>query len=211
MQYSQKDLEFLGRQVSVGLYVRRSTFLLALALTLVLGVCAGRYVLPAGGFSGPEGGQKRPLSADGAAEMGRKKEILQSIFQHEEDARRNPDRAETWEHLGNLYFDAGEPEKAVNAYNKAIELQPGNPNILVDCGVMYREMKRHDKALEYFQKALALDPGHEQALFNSGIVMYFDLNKKDEALKTWRALLRKNPDARTPSGDRLADMLEHLK
>ncbi|MDR1489682.1 MAG: tetratricopeptide repeat protein [Desulfovibrio sp.] len=213
LQYSQKDLEFLGRQVAAGQYVRRSTFLLALALALVVGLCAGYFLSPQG-FSGSssEGeGSKRPLTQEGAAGMGRKSEILQSILRHEEDARKNPGKAEIWEHLGNLYFDAGEPGKSVDAYNKALELGPPSPGVLVDCGVMYRELKQYDKALEYFRKALELQPDHEQALFNSGVVLYFDLGKKDEAVRTWRTLLRKNPDAVTPSGKRLAEMIEQLK
>ncbi|MDR3175910.1 MAG: tetratricopeptide repeat protein [Desulfovibrio sp.] len=212
VQYSQKDLEFLGRQVAAGQYVRRPTFVLALALALVVGLCAGYFLSPSA--SGPSSGdeaRKRPLTKDGAADMGRKGEILQSILRHEEEARKDPGKAEVWEHLGNLYFDAGEAGKAVNAYNKALELSPARPGVLVDCGVMYRDLKQYDKALEYFRKALELQPGHEQALFNSGIVLYFDLGRKEDGIKSWRTLLRKNPDAATPSGGRLADMIEQLK
>ncbi|MDR2800151.1 MAG: tetratricopeptide repeat protein [Desulfovibrio sp.] len=213
LQYSQKDLEFLGRQVAAGQYVRRSTFLLALALALVAGLCAGYFFSPRD-FSGSssEGEERRrPLTKDGAADMGSRGEMLQSILRHEEEARKDPGKAEIWEHLGNLYFDAGEPGKAVDAYNKALALGPAAPGVLVDCGVMYRELKQYDKALEYFRKALDLQPGHEQALFNSGVVLYFDLGKKEEGVRSWRTLLRKNPDAVTPSGKRLADMLEQLK
>jgi tetratricopeptide (TPR) repeat protein len=124
--------------------------------------------------------------------------------------RRDPSNSKAWEHLGNLYFDAGEPAKAVNAYNKALVLNPDNADVLVDCGVMYRELKEFDKALEYFNKALTLDPGHEHALFNSGVVRYFDLQKNDEAHAKRREELRINPEARMPSKERLSDMVESL-
>lgn len=207
MKYSEKDYIFLGKQVAAGRYVSRSVFALSLVLALLIGLCIGRYALP---DAPAPAGQKRPLTQEGAASLTDNRQTLQSIFRHEEDVRKNPDNVEAWEHLGNLYFDAGEPQKAVNAYNRALELKPGNTSVLVDCGVMYRELKEYPKALEYFRKALEIDPKHEHALFNSGIVLYFDLKQKDEGLNAWRELLKVKPDARTPSGEPLSTMIDTL-
>lgn len=209
MQYTDKDYQFLGRQVAEGRYVARSTCALALVLALLVGLCLGRYVFPNAPVVAE---QKRPLGqgSSNAVSLNQDKELLQSIFRHEEQVRTDPGNVEAWEHLGNLYFDASEPQKAVNAYNKALELKPDNPSVLVDCGVMYRELKQYDKALEYFQKALKLDPKHEHALFNSGIVLYFDLQEKAKAIEAWQTLLKVKPDAKTPSGDPLADMIQSL-
>ncbi|MDL2291382.1 tetratricopeptide repeat protein [Desulfovibrio sp. OttesenSCG-928-F20] len=209
MQYSDKDYQFLGKQVAAGRYVSRSTFALALVLALLLGLCLGRYVFPNAIDSGE---QKRPLGQGASipADMSQNKELLQSIFRHEEDVRKDPANVEAWEHLGNLYFDAGEAQKAVNAYNKALELAPDNPSVLVDCGVMYRELKQFDMALEYFARALAKNPEHEHALFNSGIVLYFDLDRKQEGLDMWRNLVKINPQAKSPSGDTVEKMIETL-
>ena len=155
-------------------------------------------------------GQKRPLGEKSniAAAVNPNKQLFDSILQHEEELRRDPKNAESWEHLGNLYFDANDPGKAVNAYLKALELNPGNTSVLVDCGVMYRELRQYDKALEFFKKALAIDPKHEFALFNSGIVLYHDLDRKDEAMEAWRALVAINPNAKAPSGELVSDMIK---
>jgi tetratricopeptide (TPR) repeat protein len=209
VRYSSKELEFLGKQVAEGRFVSRSVFWLALLLTLIAGFSAGRWLLPAGPAD-RETADRRPLSESGAAAMGKNKELLQHIFKHEEDVRRNPDDLEAWKTLGNLYFDADEPEKAVRAYNRALELRPGDADVLVDCGVMYRALKQYDTAVEYFNKALAVNPRHEHALFNSGIVLYFDLGRREEALAAWRSLARINPEAQAPNGDKLADMIEKL-
>lgn len=212
MQYTSKDYEFLGKQVAAGRYVSLATFALALVLTLLVGLCLGRYVFPQQGALTAEGGGKRPLSGDSglAAAVNPNKQLLQSIFQHEEDVRRDPTNVEAWEHLGNLYFDAGEPAKAVNAYNKALELSPDNTSVLVDCGVMYRQMKDYTASLDYFQKALSIDPKHENALFNSGIVLYFDLQRKEDALRAWKELVRINPQAKAPNGETVRSMIESL-
>ena len=82
--------------------------------------------------------------------------------------------------------------------------------MLVDCGVMYRQAKNFDNALEYFKKALAIDPEHQNALFNSGIVLYFDLDRKEEALNAWRKLVKINPNAKTPSGDLVTKLITDL-
>lgn len=213
MQYTNSDYEFLGKQVAAGRYVTLSTFTLALVLALLAGMCLGRYVFPYQEDLVADGGQKRPLTQGSniVSQTSNEKQLLQSIFQHEEDVRKDPANVEAWEHLGNLYFDVGEPEKAINAYNKALELKPGNTGVLVDCGVMYRQTKQFDKALDYFQQALKINPKHETALFNSGIVLYFDLGRKEDAFKSWRELVKINPDAKAPTGQPVAKMLEELK
>lgn len=209
MQYSSKDYEVLGKQVAAGHYVGRSTFALSLILALLLGLCLGRYVFPNSSAT-VAAEQKRPLGegSEMAAAVAPNKQLLQSIFQHEEEVRQDPTNAEAWEHLGNLYYDVGEAQKSVNAYNKALELNPGNTSVLVDCGVMYLHLQQPENALEYFQKALEIDPKHENALFNSGIVLYHHLNRKDEALDVWRTLVTIDPNFKAPSGQLLSKMIE---
>ncbi len=211
--YSNKDYEFLGRQVAAGRYVGRNVCFLALILAFLLGLGLGRYAFPdADRTAAQSGGAKRPLGQNSAVAdaANPSKQVLESIFQHEEELRKNPQDADAWEHLGNLYFDAQEPEKAIRAYEKALELKPGNTNVLVDCGVMYRQIKNYAKALEFFEKALAIKSEHQNALFNSGVVLYFDLERKEEALANWRKLVAINPNAKTPSGDLVSKLISEL-
>ena len=202
--------EFL-MQVAQGHFVGLSLFRMSLVFVLMFGFLLGRYVFPATNeFTPGADGQKRPMGEKStiAAVVNPKKRTFDAILQHEEELRQNPNNAESWEHLGNLYFDANDPAKAVNAYLKALDLNPGNSSVLVDCGVMYRELRQYDKALEFFKKALSFDPKHEFALFNSGIVLYHDLKRKDEALKAWRDLVAINPNAKAPSGELVSDMIK---
>ena len=209
MQYSSKGYEFLGKQVAAGRYITRTTFALALVLALLVGAVLGRYLFP-NVTAATE--QKRPLGQQSeiASQVTPNKQTLDAILQHEKQVSLDPGNVEAWEHLGNLYFDNGDHAKAINAYNKALELQPKNTSVLVDCGVMYRELKDYDKALEYFAKALEINPKHEHALFNSGIVLFFDLKRKEEGLESWRRLVRVNPNAKTPNGELLSKMIQDL-
>lgn len=209
MQYSNKDYEFLGKQVAAGRYVERTTFALALVVALLVGALLGRYVFPYGPDIQAE--SKRPIGQQASTSPAAANQNLQaSIKQHEDEVAREPGNAEAWEHLGNLYYDTGAPEKAVNAYDKALELKPGNTSVLVDRGVMYRELKQYDKALDSFRKALDINPKHEHALFNSGVVLYFDLKRKEEALESWRKLVEINPKAKAPSGQLVSDLIREI-
>lgn len=205
--YSQNDYVFLGKQVAEGKYVSHSTFILALILALLVGVAVGRYVLPQGGFSLPaaESGAAGQTPFAGSTIQ---PDLANNILRHEDTIRQDPNNAEAWAHLGNLYYDAGKAQQAVDAYEKSLELKPGDTSVMVDCGVMYRELGNYEKALEYFRAALKIDPKHEIALFNSGIVLYHDLKRSDEGLAVWRSLVQVNPKAKTPRGDLVSDFIK---
>lgn len=211
MQYSNKDYEFLGKQVAAGRYVQRTTFALALVVALLLGALLGRYVFPDLPQGAVPGETKRPIGKDSAdSPFSFDNQVADSIKQHEEQVRQTPENAEAWEHLGNLYYDAHQTEKAITAYNKALALKPDNTSVLVDCGVMYREAKQFDKALEYFQRALQINAKHEHALFNSGVVLLFDLKRKEEAMKVWQSLVQINPNAKAPSGELVSKLIQDM-
>ncbi len=155
-QYTQNDYIFLGKQVAEGKYVGYSTFILSLILALLIGTAIGRYVLPQGGFALPSAGSgavEEEVSAGGGSVPN---DMVESILRHEEEVRKDPNDPEAWAHLGNLYYDTGKAQQAINAYEKSLALKPGNTSVLVDCGVMYREIKNYEKALEYFAKALQI-------------------------------------------------------
>ncbi len=213
MQYSSKDLEFIGKEVVAGRYVHRTTCILGVLLALALGGMAG-YMF---GSSGDAGGEiKQPLgqSDQGGAQpgmnIGGNAGLFDSILQHEEQVRKEPGNVDAWVHLGNLYFDTDQPAKAAEAYEKALALKPDQPDVLVDCGVMYRQLKQYDKALEYFRKALKINPRHEFALFNSGVVLYHDMNRPQEGLEAWRALVRLNPEAKAPDGRPVSALIDDI-
>lgn len=132
------------------------------------------------------------------------------LAQLEKKVGEDPAQAAAWTALGNLYFDAGRSDEAIHAYTHALQISPDNPDVLSDLGIMYRELGQPELALDCFRKASALDPAHQNSVFNQGVVLYFDLNRRSEAMEKWRSLLRINPDALAPDGKRLADMLERL-
>ena len=136
---------------------------------------------------------------------------MQAIAHLEEDVAKDPDKFQAWTQLANLYFDTGQYEKAVNAYETSLQLHAGTADIWTDLGVMYRRTKEPQKAIEAFDKAIAIDPRHEISRLNKGIVLMYDLNAAEDAIKSWENLLQINPEAKIGSGESVREFVDHLK
>ena len=138
-------------------------------------------------------------------------ETHQAILSLEAEVTANPDNFQAWRQLGNLYYDHNDPEKAISAYTKSLELHSGDANLLTDLGVMYRRTKQSEKAIEFFDKAIQMAPNHEPARFNKAIVYMYDLNNPGEAIASLEELLRINPQARAGNGELISDFVKNIK
>ena len=59
---------------------------------------------------------------------------------------------------GNRYSDLGEKKKAIEDYNRAIELNPESAMVYNNRGICYKKLGETQKAKKDFQKAAELDP-----------------------------------------------------
>jgi tetratricopeptide (TPR) repeat protein len=75
---------------------------------------------------------------------------------------------------------------------------------------MYRRNGQPLKAIESFDKAMAIVPNHEQSRFNKGIVLRYDLNDREGAIRAWEELLKINPGAIAPNGQPLSEAIKTL-
>jgi cytochrome c-type biogenesis protein CcmH/NrfG len=132
----------------------------------------------------------------------------QRISASEAIVARDPKNVGAWVQLGNDYFDTHQTKKAIEAYGRALELQPNNPDVLTDQGVMYRESGMFDKAIANFQKANQVDPKHVQSLFNMGVVYASDLKDKDKAAKAWKKVIETAPGS--PQATQAKEALDQL-
>ena len=71
----------------------------------------------------------------------------------------NPENTEAWIQLGHVYFDTNINDKAIVAYEKSLELNPRNANVLTDLGIMYRRNGQPQKAIEKFDEAIVVTLG----------------------------------------------------
>lgn len=119
------------------------------------------------------------------------------IAEAEKIVAQNPKNLNAWISLGNDYFDTEQAQKAINAYGKALEIEPNNPNVLTDQGVMFRKIGWYDKAIANFEKAQKIEPNHLQSLYNMGIVYAVDLKQPDKAADVWNRYLKFDPNSAT--------------
>lgn len=125
--------------------------------------------------------------------------------------KENPDNTQALIKLGNAFFDIDRFGDAINAYEKALSIEPNHPHVLTDLGVMYRRNNEPEKALDAFSKAVAVQPDFEIALFNKGVVYMHDLNDIPKAVEAWEQLVKVNPEARTSGGKLVSELIEALK
>lgn len=136
----------------------------------------------------------------------------QRIIEAEKILAQDPKNYQVWVQLGNDYFDTEQPQKSVNAYAKALEIDSNRqdtPNVLTDQGVMYRKMGLFDKAVANFEKANQLDPKHLQSLYNLGVVYANDLKQTDKAIAAWQRYVALDP--MSPQGQQVKAMIDELK
>jgi cytochrome c-type biogenesis protein CcmH/NrfG len=138
-------------------------------------------------------------------------ETNQALLNLEAEVTAHPENFQTWVQLGHLYFDSNQPEKAIAAYTKSLELHSGNANIYTDLGVMYRRANQPKKAIESFNKAIDLDSSHLPSRFNKGIVLMYDLDDAKGAISSWESILAIDPDATTGSGETIRDFIAQVK
>lgn len=128
----------------------------------------------------------------------------------EDQAAKSPNDPVIWAKLGDTYFDAELPDRAVAAYQKSLALSPNQPDVWTDMGVMLRVMGKTQEALKAFEQAVSIDPKHQQSRLNTGVVYLFDLKDKQAALKAWQELLAIHPEAKMPDGKRVADAVKEI-
>lgn len=180
--------------------------LLLLGMAFVIGVLVGVLgsMFFSGGSSAPVATSPPPVSAPAAGVN-----LQQKIDTMLQVTAADPGNRNAWVQLGHAYFDTNQPMKAVDAYDKALELDGNDPNVLTDQGVMFRKLGWFDRAIENFAKATQMDPRHTQSLFNMGIVYRYDLNEFDKAIQAWEKLLALNPPE--PMAGQVRQEVEFLK
>jgi cytochrome c-type biogenesis protein CcmH/NrfG len=194
-----------------GNYVKMETMLIIALITLVIGFLGGVFYSAL--QSGPTGSVQTtsvPPQQQQQQAPGLTSEQARDILNLEQEVAANPTNVNAWTQLGHVYFDTSQYAKAIRAYEKSLELRPDDANVLTDLGVMYRRNGQPEKALEAFDRAIAVAPRHEQARFNKGIVLRYDMNDREGAVKIWEELLEINPNAMAPNGMPVSEAIKSL-
>jgi len=135
--------------------------------------------------------------------------VQQKIGELKAIVAKDPNNRQAWVALGNEYFDADQPMDAVESYQKALDLNAKDANVLTDQGVMFRRLGWFDRAIDNFTRAYQADPTHATSLYNLGVVYRYDLQDFAKAQDAWTKFLTVNPSG--PGSDRVRQELEFFK
>jgi tetratricopeptide (TPR) repeat protein len=122
-------------------------------------------------------------------------EVASEIQSLKDIVKKEPKNLSAWKELGNLYFDAGEPKGAIDAYRQYLAINPNNPDVRTDMGIMYRALGDFDRAIEEFKKAAQFEAKHANSRYNIGIVLLHDKGDVKGAIQAWEEYLKVDPNS----------------
>ncbi|MGB7295982.1 MAG: tetratricopeptide repeat protein, partial [Candidatus Aminicenantales bacterium] len=112
----------------------------------------------------------------------------------QESVSRYPKEKYFHQRLGYYYQgQAGKAEKALEEYQKVLQLDPSFGHALNQIGYVYAGLKNYEKAVEYLKKYISLAPEDANPL-DSLAEVYFRMGNLDEAIAKYKEALEKKPD-----------------
>jgi cytochrome c-type biogenesis protein CcmH len=169
------------------MYRRQQTLspLIGSTVILVVALSAGLY--------NRQGSPELPSAQSAEAQQASMDEAIAGLAARLEQ---NPNDPNGWKMLGRSYMSVGNFAGAVEAYEKAIELESAqDPQSLVGLGealIARSNGEMDSRTASLFENALALDPDFPQALFYGGLAA-FNRNDIEQAADRWERLLALNP------------------
>ena len=161
---------------------KKLTLQSTVAVVFVIALSAGMYA-----YIGTPDGQ----FAD--SEMASVEEMAAGLAKRLQD---NPDDLAGWKMLGRSYFQLQQYDKAIEALERAVQLEsPSNGQTLVDLGEavwMQDQSTIAGRAGELFENAIAASPNNPKALFYSGLVA-IERGERFLAADRWETLLAQSP------------------
>jgi tetratricopeptide (TPR) repeat protein len=101
--------------------------------------------------------------------------------------------AEQAQRSASAYYEAGEYEKAIEAYKRALQLSPNSEAAYYHLGMAYSSLGRYDEAVGVYNRAIRIKPDYASAHFNLGHA-YSNLKHYDKAIRAFRQAIQYEPD-----------------
>lgn len=95
---------------------------------------------------------------------------------------------------GGALITAGRNEQARAPLERALELSPRSPHVLVTLGVYYIKAKDYVRARDYYERSLREDPYFVGGIYQSGLLLVFVRND-EEGLRRLNEAARLEPDS----------------
>ncbi|MDR1792322.1 MAG: tetratricopeptide repeat protein [Bacteroidales bacterium] len=88
-----------------------------------------------------------------------------------------PNDADSWYRMGNVYFDKGNHAESIRCYEKAIVIEPNNADFHEQLGIVYADKKDYAQAKLWFQKSISLNSNNVTAWCEMAVCHVLQNNK----------------------------------
>ncbi len=161
---------------------------------------------PADVMSGASAGQAMPQGQMPPGQM--PQEVVKMISEYRQRLATNPDDVDANIGMGNLLFDSGQWDRAVDSYQRALDKVPGNADVRVDMAVALHNLGQNQKAKDEMERVTRENPSHRNAWLNLGVVSA-QLGDRAGAVKAWEQYLKLEPDG--PHAASIRAQIEDMK
>jgi len=105
-----------------------------------------------------------------------------------------PDKTVAYNHLGIAYFAMGEPQLAVECYQKILAINTNDLKAHYNLGNVYSKIGKLNEAIAEYKQVIAVNSNFPEAHNNLGLV-YAKKGMLDEAISEFKKILVINPNA----------------
>ncbi|CAI2718949.1 tetratricopeptide repeat protein [Nitrospina watsonii] len=103
------------------------------------------------------------------------------------------DEAQQWWMQGNQLSASGKWEEAVDAYHRAIQINPDATGPFFNLGLAYKALHQYERAAAAFERAQQLEPGNMDVHLRLGNI-YNLMEKWDKAIEHLNLVVHRVPD-----------------
>jgi tetratricopeptide (TPR) repeat protein len=117
----------------------------------------------------------------------------ESVLQFAEKVDMNYRDENYYEQLGIAYSVKNKVGKAIECYEKALEINPNYYASFYNMGILYSDIGNYDKAIENYQKTLAIEPNLHMVLNNIGS-LYYKKNDAEKVVEYYQKTIETGPE-----------------
>lgn len=137
----------------------------------------------------------------------KKYEMAELLLQ--ETIKQNPENAEAYAYLGDIFLEKKRYDAAIDLYKKAIDLSQQNGENYFRLGQAYYYKQLGQLAIDNFQKAYAADKNIKFAYYHIGLTYLVLLRDKQKTIANWENYLSIAPE--DPQYEKIRRAVELLK
>jgi hypothetical protein len=134
--------------------------------------------------------------------------VIEALGKYRATLADDPTNVEANIGIGNLMFDSGKWDKAIEHYTTALEKDPSNADARVDRAIAYHSLGQDEKALAEMKRVTKERPDHKNAWLNIGVVAG-SMGDRKLNIEAWERYLKLEPTG--PHSDAIRGELEKLK